>query len=182
MPTARQMTVRRPVALPRATANVNAPEQSGPVVPGLRFWTDAQPHPRGNLRSPQLDRAGGPIGSLVGFSASMHAAVPRGHASLRETAPAKGRVLYNPTIRPALRGQEEKRTDAIVWGRWGDVTHKIAQQRWVDVPLWAVVGPPRFSAGRNRDAFRRPQAGVKVLSLAQALRNSVAAIAKARGY
>jgi hypothetical protein len=67
------------------------------------------------------------------------------------------------------------------WGVWGAFYEKIVRQRYVNVPLYTVLGPPRATSGLNKAAFRRAQPQVKGLSLAQALQNAANTVARVRG-
>lgn len=68
------------------------------------------------------------------------------------------------------------------WGDWGTRYEAIVYGKYTAVPAWAA-NPPRWSgpAGRNRDAFRKVQPNVKVIALADALKQNMAFIRSSRG-
>lgn len=68
------------------------------------------------------------------------------------------------------------------WGPWGARYEAIVYGEYTAVPAWAA-NPPRWSgpAGRNREAFRRVQQNVKVIALADSLKQNMNFIRNARG-
>lgn len=90
-------------------------------------------------------------------------------------------VLFSSMMKGTMRHQSIP-GDLGKWGDWGTPYERIIYQTYTGVPAWAA-NPPRWSgpAGRNRDAFRKPQPNVKVIALADALKQNMAFIRASRG-
>lgn len=95
-------------------------------------------------------------------------------------------TMHKPTIDRNLYQQLTTRRDVASGGAgWATRYHQIVQRRYVNVPLWAVLGAPgqlaRMSSKGNFPAFAKAQPGVRARSLAAALNASAQAIQQARG-
>ena len=137
----------------------HAPSGYGPGGDGLTPWLGVPITRQGALRSVQLDNLGILPRRLVGFAACMHRA----------------------TVDRATWQQISRRSGLLDPTGWGQRYEGVVQQRFVDVPLWSVLGPPRATSGLNRNQFRKTQPFVKAQALAQALANSAQAILRSRG-
>lgn len=109
-------------------------------------------------RSPQLDSVGRYPYQLITAQNWLHRA-------------ARDRGLYRQLdARRGYQGAEE----------WAGYYHQRTHEKYVDVPLWAVLGAPgtvnRTSSLGNYSPFRRAQPAIKAQSLAQALAASARAI------
>ena len=110
--------------------------------------------------NPQLDMANGYAAGLIRASGWLHRA-------------ASNRGLYR---------QLDSR---VGWGdrEWAGYYHQRTHEKYVEVPLWAVLGAPgtvnRTSSIGNYTPFRRAQPAVKAQSLAQALAAAANAIQSA---
>lgn len=108
--------------------------------------------------NPQLDAKGNYAAALIQASGWLHRA-------------ASTRTLYRQLdARRGYQGAPE----------WAGYYHQRTHEKYVDVPLWAVLGAPgtvnRTSSLGNYSPFRRAQPAVKAQSLAQALAASARAI------
>lgn len=91
------------------------------------------------------------------------------------------RVLFSSMMKGTMRAASIP-GDLGKWGPWGARYEAMVYAKYHAVPAWAA-NPPRWSgpAGRNRDAFRKPQQNVKVIALAQSLKQNMRFIATAKG-
>lgn len=90
-------------------------------------------------------------------------------------------VLFSSMMKGTMREQSIP-GDLNRWGDWGARVEAMVYGKYTAVPAWAA-NPPRWSgpAGRNRDAFRHVQPNVKVIALADALKQNMAFIRASRG-
>jgi len=90
-------------------------------------------------------------------------------------------VLFSSMMKGTIREQSIP-GDLGPWGDWGARVEAMFYAKYQAVPAWAA-NPPRWSgpAGRNRDAFRHVQPNVKVIALADALKQNMAFIRASRG-
>lgn len=90
-------------------------------------------------------------------------------------------VLFSSMLKGTLREQSIP-GDLGRWGDWGARYEAMIYGEYTAVPAWAA-NPPRWSgpAGRNRDAFRKVQPNVKVIALADSLKQNMAFIRQSRG-
>jgi len=134
-------------------------------------------------RSPNLLMSEGPTSTVIGFGVNERQGFARGLQSLRERTgfTSQGLLLRSP-LYGTLRHGEEDHVFAT-WGGWADRYHAMLYAKYQAVPAWAA-NPPRWSgpAGRNRNAFRQPQPGTRVIALADALKRNMAYIRSARGH
>jgi hypothetical protein len=132
------------------------------------------------LTSPQLDHADRVTRGYLGFRNMSMVGFSRNMSSLRQVTPPGPKTLLASTY---VDGTTRRPVVSLGrWGDWGALYHKVVYQRYVNVPLWAASGTPlRFTEGRNRQAFRRTQPNVRIIALSEALKNSMQAVARARG-
>lgn len=91
------------------------------------------------------------------------------------------KVQFESMMKGTMRPQSIP-GDLTTWGPWGARVEAIVYGKYTAVPAWAA-NPPRWSgpAGRNRDAFRRTQQNVRVIALADALKQNMAFIRASKG-
>lgn len=133
-----------------------------PTPSGLAPWLPGAVPPtrQGALRSVQLDNLGALPQMLAGYSATMHCAT---------------------TQRP-LWQQLSRRAWTVDPQGWATRYEAVVYQKFVDVPIFAVLGPPRHTGpGINRNQFRKAQPFVRAQGLATALAQSASAILRSRG-
>jgi hypothetical protein len=134
-------------------------------------------------RSPNLLMSEGPQSTFHRFNVNERQGYERGLQSLRErTLFTSQGLLFRSPLYGTLRDGGVDHTLGS-WGGWADRYHAILYTKYQAVPAWAA-NPPRWSgpAGRNRNAFRQPQPGTKVIALADALKKNMAFIRAARGH
>ena len=134
-------------------------------------------------RSVQLVNGAGPASTYVGFERNeARGAMTRWLSSSRQLhSRVPEKVLLASMLKGTMRPQSIP-GDLGPWGPWSARYQAILYGEYTAVPAWAA-NPPRWSgpAGRNRDAFRHPQPNVKVIALADALKQNMAFIRASRG-
>lgn len=133
-------------------------------------------------RSIQLVNGAGPTHTYTAFRHNEALGqFTRFLSSSRAAGPVPKKVLLSSVMKGTMR-PESIPTDLTGWGPWGARVEAIVYQKYSSVPAWAA-NPPRWSgpAGRNRDAFRKNQPNVRVMALAEALKQNMAFIRNARG-
>lgn len=164
-----------------------APSERHPErLAGLSAWLGPIDARDGRLRTPQLDRSHGLATGLVGLRAGLFAGVRRGNVSLLAQS---GRVSphAHSALTDAVRGGLRRARPAAVSvshtigarSEWAAISHAVVRPRYTPVPAWAVLGPPRFTSGKTRNAFRQPTQTVKTMSLLRALAQGQQAVANA---
>lgn len=132
-------------------------------------------------RSIQLVNGAGPRGTYFKFRRNEVAGQFTRFLSSSRQMGVPHNVLFSSMMKGTMRA-ESIPGDLGKWGDWGTPYERIIYQTYTAVPAWAA-NPPRWSgpAGRNRDAFRKVQPGVKVIALADALKQNMAFIRNAKG-
>lgn len=132
-------------------------------------------------RSIQLVDGAGPRRTYLGFRKNeARGQFTRWLSSSRQVG-VPHTVLFSSMMKGTMRDQSIP-GDLGPWGDWGARVEAIVYGEYTAVPAWAA-NPPRWSgpAGRNRDAFRKVQPNVKVIALADALKQNMAFIRASRG-
>lgn len=133
-------------------------------------------------RSIQLVNGAGPASTYKRFDrAETRGQFVRWLSSSRQLGAVPRNVIFSSMMKGTMRPASIP-GDLGTWGPWGARYEAIVYGEYTAVPAWAA-NPPRWSgpAGRNRDAFRKPQPNVKVIALADALKQNMAFIRASKG-
>jgi len=133
-------------------------------------------------RSIQLVNGAGPAETYTAFDRNeTRGQFTRWLSSSRQLRPVPQNVLFASMMKGTMR-EASIPGDLGPWGPWGARYEAIVYGEYTAVPAWAA-NPPRWSgpAGRNRNAFRKPQPNVKVIALADALKQNMAFIRASQG-